>query len=114
MVTTPAMLGDLIKRLATGRVELDVIAELGSRRALERRLHGLRPDLVVIGLRRSETDNTITELLVSLPRTKFVAVSHDARITGYELQLRQTPLSDSSPEALIRFIQSGKGEATPK
>jgi DNA-binding NarL/FixJ family response regulator len=113
MVTTPAMLGDLIKRLAVGRVQLDVIAEVGGRRALKRRLHQLHPDLVVIGLHRSESIDAVTELLESLPKTKFIAVLPNGRITGYELQLRQTHLSDLSPEALIDFISSGYEEPAP-
>jgi chemotaxis response regulator CheB len=111
MVTTPAMLGDLIKRLAVGRVQLDVVAEVDVRRALRRRLHQLHPDLVIIGLRRSETPDTVTKLLQSLPKTKFIAVLHDGRLTGYELQLRQTSFSELAPEALIDFITSNREEA---
>jgi hypothetical protein len=114
MVTTPAMLGDLIKRLAIGRVQLDLISQVDVRRALKRRLHKLQPDLVVIGLRRSETPDIVTELLASLPKTKFIAVLHDGRITGYELQLKQTSLSDLSPGALIDFITSAREDAAPQ
>lgn len=114
MVTTPAMLGDLIKSLAIGRVQLDVVAEIDGRRALQRQLHRLQPDLVIIGLRRSETPDTVTELLASLPKTKFIAVLHNGRLTGYELQLRQTSFSELSPEALIHFINSGYEEAAPQ
>jgi hypothetical protein len=38
------------------------------------------PDLVVIGLRRSETPDTVTELLVSLPKTKFIAILDNGRL----------------------------------
>jgi hypothetical protein len=114
MVTTPAMLSDLVKRLAQGRVELDVLAELGGRQAIARRLRQLRPDLVIIGLRRSETAAVITTLLMLLPKTKFLAFSEDGRsIVGYELRLCRTRLSDSSPEALIRFIHQGEEEIGP-
>jgi hypothetical protein len=45
MVTTSVMLSDLIRRLALGRVELDVVAELGKCQKLARRLPQLRPIL---------------------------------------------------------------------
>lgn len=105
MVTTPVMLSDLIKRLAQGRVELDVVAELTKRRALARRLQQLRPDLVVIGLRRTESDIILTTLLLLLSKAKFIVFSHDARtVTGYELRFIKTGLSDLSPDAFMAFI----------
>jgi hypothetical protein len=111
MVTTPAMLSDLIKRLALGHAELHVVAELDGRQRLAHRLQQLRPDLVVIGLRRSETGAAITALLALLPNTKFIAFSQDGRsIIGYELRLSQIRLSDLAPEELIRFIEPGRGE----
>jgi chemotaxis response regulator CheB len=107
MVTTPAMLRDLIKRLAVGRVELDVVAEFNVRRALARRLTTIRPDLVVIGLRRNETDAVIRTLLARMPATKFIGFSSNGRTTlGYELRLYQTELGDASPDVLIDFIRS--------
>jgi hypothetical protein len=106
MVTTPVMLSDLIKRLAPGRVELDVVAELTKRRALARQLQQLRPELVVIGLHRTESEAMITKLLPLLPKAKFILFSYDARIvTGYELRLIKTELSNLSPDALIAFIR---------
>ena len=111
MVTTPAMLSDLIKRLALGRVELDVVAELGGRQGLARRLRQLRPDLVVVGLRRSETGAVITALLPLLPKTKFIVLSQNGHcIVGYQLRFTRTRLADLSPEAFIRFIQPDKEE----
>ena len=73
MVTTPTMLRDLIERLAQGRVQLDIIAEFDARHDLARRLTSMRPDLVVIGLGRNETDGIIRGLLRMLPATKFIA-----------------------------------------
>jgi DNA-binding NarL/FixJ family response regulator len=110
MVTTPAMLRDLIKRLAVGRVELDVVAEFSARRALARRLKTIRPDLVVIGLRGDESDALIRRLLMLVPATKFIAFSSSGRSAlGFELRLYQTDLSDASPDALLDFIRSGIG-----
>jgi hypothetical protein len=106
MVTTPAMLSDLIKGLALGRVELDVVAELGTRQALARRLPALRPDLVVVGLRRSESDNIVITLLMRVPKAKFIVFSADGRtVIGYELQLQRATLSELSPDGFIGFIR---------
>jgi hypothetical protein len=106
IVTTPAMLGDLVKRLALGRVELDVVAELGTRRALARRLPELRPDLVVIGLHRRESDGIVTTLLMQLPKAKFIVFSADARtVIGYELRLHKAALSEMSPDGFIGFMR---------
>ena len=107
IVTTPVLLSDLIERAALGPAHLDIIARLGNRRGLPRRLQQLRPDLVVIGLRRTETDIIVTKLLVLLPKAKFIVFSHDARVVlGYELRVRKIQLSNSSPDQVIDFICS--------
>jgi len=54
-VTTPAMLKDLIKALAHGRIEFQVVAEVVERRGLERKLRSVQPNLVIVGLRDNET-----------------------------------------------------------
>ena len=105
VVTTPALLGDLIKRLAVGRVKLDIVAQLNGRQGLAQRLQRLRPHLVIIGLRQGETDAAIRALLLRVPSSKFIALSDDGRsITGYELRLSRISLADLSPEAFIEFI----------
>ena len=105
MVTTPALFGDLIERLAIGRVDLDIVGQLNGRGMLAQRLQRLRPQLVIIGLRQNETAALIRALLTQLPGSKFIALSHDGRsIAGYELRLNRTPLSDRSPEGVIDFI----------
>jgi DNA-binding NarL/FixJ family response regulator len=104
MVTPPTLLRDLIERLAVGRIELDVVAQLSGRRALARRLQRLRPHLIIVGLREGETDQLIRTLLLQLPAAKFIALSHDGRgIVGYELCVNRMTLSTLSPEALINF-----------
>jgi hypothetical protein len=105
MVTTPGVLRDLFKRLAANRVELDVVAEFNMRDALARRLKTIRPELVVIGLRRNETDAVIRTLLTQLPATKLITFSSNGRsVLGFELRLHQIDLADASQDALARFI----------
>jgi len=107
VVTTPAMLLDLIKRLALSRVDLDIVAEFKARHALGRRLGKIRPDLVVIGLRGNENDAVIRDLLEALPTAKFIAFAANGRAArGVELRLYHTDLGDAPPDKLVDFIRS--------
>ncbi len=104
MVTMPPLVGDLIKQLTTGHVDLEVVGEFGSRHDVAHGLLALRPDLVVIGLRRNEGEAVVLRLLELTPRAKVVAVTHDGRnILGFELQRRR--FSDLSPHDLLDFIR---------
>jgi hypothetical protein len=106
-VTTPAMLGDLLKGLAQGRIDLNVVAEFGERYTFERKLRSISPDLVVIGLRGNEASTVVLPMLRLLPTAKFIAFSSDLRQAfGYELRTHGTSLTDLSPEALIDFINT--------
>ncbi len=106
IVTTPAMLRDLVKGLARGRVDLDIVAELKVRRGLTRRLAELRPELVIIGLRAQEGDPLIQSLLATLPRTRFVAFSANRRApSGFDLRLYKTDFADLPPARLIDFMR---------
>ncbi|HUN41679.1 MAG TPA: hypothetical protein VMU81_15440 [Acetobacteraceae bacterium] len=114
MVTTPALLRDVIKQLIARRVELDVVAELTERRALPRRLEAIRPDLVIIGLRRTESVALIRTLLLRVPGAKIIALSSDGRSAfGFELCLYQTNLGDASPDRLSEFVKSRAAPALP-
>ena len=106
VVTMPAMLRDLIKRLALGRVELEIVGEFKARHALMRRLGKIRPDLVVIGLRRNEGDAVIRTLLGAIPTAKIIAFPASGRAaSGFELRLYHTDLGDAPPEGLAEFIR---------
>jgi DNA-binding NarL/FixJ family response regulator len=104
VVTTPAMLSDLIASLAP--MHLDIVAELRDRRDLLANLRQLRPDLVVIGLAAMETDAAVRALQEVLPATKFLALSADGRrIFGYSGAARRVDLADASPQVLIDFLR---------
>src|SRR5262245_39168986 len=108
MVTAPALLSDLIDRLAVGPIQLDLVGRLSGRRALARRLNRLQPDLVIIGLRPDEREAFVLSLLIELPRTRFIAILSDGRsIGGYELRVSHVELSALSPRELIDFIDRG-------
>jgi hypothetical protein len=114
MVTAPALLGDVIDRLAVGRIELDLVGRLYGRRALVRRLNRLQPDLVIIGLRTDEGESFVLSLLMELPRTRFIAILPDGRsIAGYELRVSHVELSALSPREVIDFIDRGVAGVRP-
>jgi hypothetical protein len=105
MVSVPVILSDLIERVALSRAHLNIVERLGNRQRLARRLTELRPDLVVIGLRRTDSDALVTTLLTLFPKTKFIVFSYDARtVIGYELRVSRTQLSNLSPDNVIDFI----------
>jgi DNA-binding NarL/FixJ family response regulator len=112
MVTTPAMLRDLIRQLAEGRIDLEIVAELDTRKDLVRRLKALRPALVVIGFARNEGEGFVRALLKRLPALRIIALGPDNRMTGYEFQLRRSRLDDRSPDGLISFIRAPSPEIT--
>jgi hypothetical protein len=106
MVTTPAMLRDLIRQLAEGRIDLEIVAELDTRRDLARRLKALQPALVIIGFARNEGEGSVSALLKHLVAARIIALGPDNRMTGYEFCLRRSKLDDRSPEGLISFIRA--------
>ena len=106
IVTTPALLRDLIESLARDSVELDIVAEFKARRALARQLAELRPGLVVIGLRANETDAVVHDLLAVVPKARFIAFSANGRgANGFELRLYETNLTDLPPDGLVDFMR---------
>jgi DNA-binding NarL/FixJ family response regulator len=110
IVTTPAMLRDLIERLARDRVELDIVAEFKARRALARQLAELRPELVVIGMRANETDVVVRDLLAVVPKARFIAFSADGRsANGFELRLYGADLTNLPPGELVDFMRGCGG-----
>ncbi|MGO9428646.1 hypothetical protein [Rhodoblastus sp.] len=112
MVGVPAMMSDLIKRLAVGRVQLDIVSEIPDVRAIARRLATLRPALIVIGVEDAERDDKVRALLGRLPAARVIAVASDGRMTGYELCVRRTKLSELSTEGLIAFIREARADMT--
>ena len=106
IVTMPALLRDLIERLASDRVELDIVAEFKARRGLARRLAELQPGLVVIGLRANETDAIVRDLLAVVPKARFIAFSAKGHAAnGFELRLYHTDLTDLPLDGLVDFMR---------
>ena len=56
VVTVPPLLVDIIKTLLAEHVIVDVVARLDDRKEVEKQLRLSSPDLIIIGLRKGETD----------------------------------------------------------
>jgi DNA-binding NarL/FixJ family response regulator len=107
IVTMSPLLTDIIEQLLSGRVTLEVIGRFDVRTLLEEKLRVLAPDLILVGLRRGETDEIGRTLLSLVPVAKVIAFTNDAR-HGYvhEMRAHRAALIDISPQALIKAIHT--------
>ena len=107
MVAVPPLLRDLIQRLVEGRVELDVVAELDHIGALLSQRQHIRPELVVVGAQRQESNDDIAAMLAQLPAAKVIAFSADWReISGYCGTLHQLTVADASPQSFVELLRA--------
>ena len=97
---------DIIKQILIGHLRLDVVLEVNTRDFLEHRLQISAPDLVLVGLRASETDAVALSVLALLPAAKVIAFSGDARQAYvHEMRPHRAVLIDISRQALIDAIR---------
>lgn len=107
IVTMSPLIADIFRKILSGEVAIEIVAELPNRRRLETQLRAIRPDLVLIGLRRNEPDAIALSLLMALPRAKVIAFSSDARL-AYVHQMRphRTELVNVSKETLLALLKA--------
>jgi DNA-binding NarL/FixJ family response regulator len=99
------MLADMIQRALEERLEIETLAEIRSRHRIADRLRELRPDLVVIGLRRNEDDRVGRTILQALPGATVIAISNDLRQAFvHTMQPHRTVLDDFSRSALAAQV----------
>jgi chemotaxis response regulator CheB len=107
VVTMSPLLRDIVKELPTGRVRLQIVADLTTRDLLLDRLKTILPDVVLIGLARGETDRIARSILAALPRSRVIAFSSAGRqVYIHEMRPHRTALSDASASAVIRALWS--------
>lgn len=105
MITMAPIFRDLVTELMAGHVNLDVVWELDTRDGHEEQLRALAPDLILIGLRRDEGDETGLSLVQLFPNAKVIAFSSDGRHAFvHRMQPQRIALIDVSPQALIDTI----------
>jgi chemotaxis response regulator CheB len=105
VVTMPPLLTEIIEHSLIGRIVLHVVARFDNRDFSKETLRGMRPDLVLIGLRPGESDTVGRSLLALVPAAKVIAFSSDAR-HGYihEMRAHRAAIINISPQALIEAI----------
>lgn len=106
----PRMLADIVQRVLGDAPDLDVVglpgpADPPGRLADSIAEHGA--DVLVTGLRPTQSIDQFAVLLRSHPALRIFALEGDGRRTVlYELQPHTVPLGDVSPEGLIDAIRS--------
>jgi DNA-binding NarL/FixJ family response regulator len=110
IVTIPPLLVDILREVMAGHLTIEIVAQIVRRTRLEQRLRAARPDFVLIGLRRGESDAIARTVLIALPDTKIIAFSSDVRhVWVHQMRPYRTELHDFSPEALIAHLK-GRAE----
>jgi DNA-binding NarL/FixJ family response regulator len=121
-VTLPSLAADLVASILTARTRITVAARFETREAAQARLATMRPDVVLIGLFKSETDHIVREMLAASPRSTIVTMSDDGRLVRVcAADSRVTVLRDASPaqiaaavmSALVRRSHEAPGDLDP-
>jgi chemotaxis response regulator CheB len=113
VVTLSPVIVDIITTLLSSRMALNIVLQMDSRDGIESRLSGLQPDLVLIGLRKGETDVIARDLLRGLPSTTIIALTSDGSDAFlHYLRPHRRALRDISPHLLIRSILASLARAT--
>lgn len=98
----PPLFRDLVTALIAAHSNVDVVAELDNRNAIEQRLQSLAPELVLIGLGSGEGDEIGPALAGSVPNARVIAFSSDKRHAFvHQLHRERRILLDISPQQLI-------------
>jgi DNA-binding NarL/FixJ family response regulator len=99
------LLRDIVKLCIGDDREFEIIAQLSGSRRVES-LRALRPDVVIVALRRNEGADVAKRLLDAFPNARIVALSPDYRTAQCSaMRPCQSVLSDFSPSDLGAFIR---------
>jgi hypothetical protein len=107
VVTMSPILRDIINKLRTGSVRLEIVAEFATRDQLISRLKAILPDMVLIQCARGETDRIARTILMALPNSRVIAFSGSGRqVFVHEMRAHREVLSHASAKVVIRAIYS--------
>lgn len=107
IVSIPPLLADIVREILSNRKTIEFVACGGRRRGLDKRVSVLSPDIVLIGLRRGETDAIALAILNALPKATVVAISSDVRRASvHKMRPIRCELHDLSKEALIALLSA--------
>jgi len=103
----PRMLADIVRRVLGEASDLEVIDMSVNADGLVDSLEYHEADVLVTGLRPTESIDQFASLLRAHPSLRIFALEGDGRrAVLYELQPHTVPLGDVSPEGLIDAIRS--------
>ena len=106
IVTIPPLLADILREVLAGQVAIEIVAQIDRRSRLEQRLRAARPNFVLVGLRRGESDAIARSILTALPNAKVIVFSRDVhRVWVHQMRPHRTELLDFSREALIALLK---------
>ena len=106
IVTVPPLFADILREVLARRLAIEIVVQIDRRSRLEQRLRAARPDFILIGLRRGETDAVALSILTALPNAKVVAFSNDFhRVWIHQMQPHRTEMHDFSLDAMIALLK---------
>jgi DNA-binding NarL/FixJ family response regulator len=106
IVTVPPLFADILREALAGQVAIEIVVQIGRCSRLKQRLRAARPDFILIGLRRGETDAVALSILTALPDAKVVAFSNDLhRVWVHQIQPYCTEMHDFSLDAMIALLK---------
>jgi chemotaxis response regulator CheB len=106
IVTISPLFGDILRQILAGQAAIEIVAQIDRRSRLRQRLRAARPDCILIGLRRGETDAVALSILTALPNAKVVAFSNDFhRVWIHQMQPHRTEMHDFSLDAMIALLK---------
>ncbi len=82
---------------------MDIVGEFSAEEWTER-VRALKPEVVIISLRRGEADDVASRLLETVPTARIVALSSDNRRALCCMMRRRLVLSDFSSQDIAAFI----------
>ena len=97
MAEVSGVLRDIIDTTLAAQQDIEVVRSVSS---------GPPPDVVVIGLRESETPETAEDLFGHYPYARVLGIAGDGRrVYMHELRPHRVALGELSPEQLIEAIR---------
>jgi len=107
LVEMPQMLRDIIKEIVEKQPDMEVVGTASERADTIRMLGGVRADVVVIGLRDSDSADDLEWLWKVERHLAVLGLTADARQAFlYLLRPERTSLGEVSPEALVAAIHA--------
>jgi DNA-binding NarL/FixJ family response regulator len=107
LATLPPLLGDIVRQLLTGHVDLEVIAEVASAGEMRDVLRRAGADVVVAGATSADGRVPPIDVLREHPGLRLIVIAGDARVAKvYELRPHETAIADISPSELLHVIRS--------